>query len=217
MQLIKLAIFTICFVNCAFSQQKTQIETAKNGLFIKSCERVATNMKSCVLCEDKELKKNCKTYTCDDFGQCEQFKLGSNTLKNIMAASTLKSIKGILKETNAFGTTDYYFQEGTIKTYISKVGNVTILENYSLPPSSGSSAKKTQIPQQSDKRKECINDCIKIGELCKSKCNGSRVCIQECEESRLACGRIACNGLTKMSILNVSTKSTSSLNTLKLF
>mgnify|MGYP007095782997 CR=1 FL=1 len=42
----------------AIGQQKTQVAIAKNGLFIKSCERVSAGMQSCTLCEDKELKKN---------------------------------------------------------------------------------------------------------------------------------------------------------------
>lgn len=216
MKLINLALFTICFVSCAFSQQKTQIATAKNGLFIKSCDRVATNTNSCVLCEDKELKKNCKTYTCDDFGQCAQFKLGGNNLKTVLQTTKIQGLKGIQKEATEFGVTDYYIQEGNVRTYFSKTESTLTLENYTVPTTTKTSAKPIQT-SPSDKHKKCIQDCINICELCIRNCSGDQFCITQCNNSRLACGREVCNKFVPKSILNISIKGSSKANSLKVF
>lgn len=198
----------------AIGQQKTQVAIANNGLFIKSCERVATNMKSCVLCEDKELKKNCKTYTCDDAGQCAIINLGSNTLKSILQIKNIQNIKGIQKE-KLGPETDYFIQNGNERTYYNLVNDVVKIENYTLrkeDPKTKSISRKSQ--GISPVKQNCIDDCVKVALECKNRCDGNVICWQGCRDSYMVCGR-NCWGMDIKSKISISLKS-GSTNTMQL-
>ncbi|MEI2694024.1 MAG: hypothetical protein V9E90_03055 [Saprospiraceae bacterium] len=197
----------------AFGQKKTQVAVAKNGLFIKSCERVSAGMQSCTLCEDKELKKNCKTYTCDDAGQCAQFKMGNLTLKSLIQSAKVQNIKGIQKEATGVGLTDYYIQEGDTRTYIFRNETTLSLDAYTVPKGTKIAARPSQ---PSPENKSCINDCINIGNLCDRNCGSSTLCLSECKKSRLACARI-CNKFVPKSTLSISIKGTGGTSTLNVF
>lgn len=214
MKKIKLSLFLLAIsLQFIYAQQKTQVAVAKNGLFIKSCERVATGMQSCTLCEDKELKKNCKTFTCDDAGQCAQFKVGTLTLKSLIQSTKVQNIKGIQKEATGVGLTDYYIQDGDTRTYISRTESTLTLDSYSIPKGTKIAARPTQ---PSPENKSCLDDCIKVGELCNKNCGSNALCLSECKKSRLACGRI-CNKFVPKSSISISLKGAGGLSTLNVF
>lgn len=201
------------FAISAIGQEKTQIAIAKNGLFIKSCERVSVGMQSCTLCEDKELKKNCKTYTCDDAGQCAQLKMGKLSLKSLIQSPKVQNIKGIQKEATSVGLTDYYIQDGDTRTYIFRSETTLTLDSYTVPKGTKAAARPTQ---PSPENKSCINDCINTGNLCDRNCGSNTFCLSECKKSRLACARI-CNKFVPKSTISISIKGTSGTSSVKLF
>ncbi|MBK8956477.1 MAG: hypothetical protein IPM34_13115 [Saprospiraceae bacterium] len=199
----KISTFLVFIIFLGTFAQKKEIEI-KNGLYVKSKERVTSGITSFSLCEDKLFKKNCKTYTCDDGGQCAQFNLGNNSLKSLLQVKNLNSIKGIQKEKMGLET-DYYIQNGNEISYFSMSNNILKIESYtSKPVDPRNKVMAKSANELSEERKKCIKDCVDVALLCKDKCNGNKTCEQECKDSYMACGRNICYKRVPKAIINIS-------------
>ncbi|MBK7737312.1 MAG: hypothetical protein IPI45_05995 [Saprospiraceae bacterium] len=161
----------------------------------------------------QRIKKNCKTYTCDDFGQCAQFKMGTLTLKSLIQTAKVQNIKGIQKEATGVGLTDYYIQDGDTRTYISRTESTLTLDSYTIPKGTKIAARPTQ---PSPENKKCLKGCIDVGELCDRNCGSNTLCLNECKRSRLACARI-CNKFVPKSTISIALKGAGGLSTLNVF
>jgi hypothetical protein len=200
---LKLSTFSVLFLFLGVFAQKKEIEM-KNGLYVKSKERVTSGITSFSLCEDKFFKKNCRTYTCDEGGQCGQFNLGSNSLKSILQTKNLNSIKGIQKEKMGIET-EYYIQNGNDISYFSVSNNILKIESYTTKPvDQKNKAMAKSANELSEERKKCIKDCVDLALLCKEKCNGNKPCEQECKDSYMACGRNICYKRVAKAIISIS-------------
>lgn len=195
-------ILLLCFIliNSILGRAQLPVQTVNNGKYVKSCEVIATNMKSCILCDDEKLSKNCQNYICDDYGQCAQLRIGTNHISDIFKSGSLSLLKGVKKEPFSKNIYEYFFEDGKYRTYLTKNGKEIKLEVYDISESLDENLVSSKQISKEPSQKDCATSCNVLEDFCEQKCK-TEPCKDACLESAKACRKICKKYIPKSTII----------------
>lgn len=193
-----------------FGQQKPQSEiitTGQGDKYVKSCAVVSAGFTECILCDNKELTKNCNKYYCSA-GKCELVYVKTAVIENIRTSIGINRINNVKLDEIAPGINVHYVDDGNYRAYIMNNDKGYHVVVYERPV-----AKKPSAADNS-KKANCLDLCKGGVDSCTKKCGKSDYCFSQCLESALDCNSF-CRKYAQRSVFDIPTLNNSRTRTTK--